>query len=484
MIANPGNVNRVHDGRACRPSIATPVSVNVVPSVLVAGDPRAHETAKAGRGPMASNPHMIAPAKMPTSLDEIRADFDAPPNVPRDRIVDLNFAMGSAPNDLVDPYLPFDWLAGPDIPNLLYNVPSRSPLSGGGAGKGSWVVSRYKDIERVYSDNDWFSNKGAAEFQALIGETFKSIPLGIDPPEHHKYRQFLIPWFSPKRLLTMEEPIRAVVREMMDEFASKGEVDMAWDFGRVYPVRIFMSLMGFPAPMFEQFLDWEWNILHSGSLETMQAALSGVVNYLRGILAEKQQAPDEHLASYIANGHVEGRPLTDDEKIGTIWFLWLGGLDTVAATISQMFRRMALEPEIQDQIRADPGLINTAVEEFLRTQPILSSARHAKLDFEWHGVQIRKGDTFSCLNPAGNFDPTVFKDPRTFDPARKPNRHFTFIAGVHLCLGAPLARRELRILLDEWFKRIPEFRVKPGTDTSVFPGLLSIRNLPLVWDVP
>jgi cytochrome P450 len=104
-------------------------------------------------------------------------------------------------------------------------------------------------------------------------------------------------------------------------------------------------------------------------------------------------------------------------------------------------------------------------------------------DFEWHGCQIKAGDSFSCLNPAGNFDPTVFKDPRTFDPARKPNRHFTFIAGVHLCLGAPLARRELRILLDEWFKRIPAFRVKPGADTTVFPGLLSIRNLPLVWDV-
>jgi cytochrome P450 len=98
-------------------------------------------------------------------------------------------------------------------------------------------------------------------------------------------------------------------------------------------------------------------------------------------------------------------------------------------------------------------------------------------------LQIKAGDSFSCLNPAGNFDPTVFANPREFDPARKPNRHFTFVAGVHLCLGAPLARRELRILLDEWFKRIPEFRLKPGADSTVFPGLLSIRNLPLVWDI-
>jgi len=419
------------------------------------------------------------------TLDSIRVDFpNAPAHVPKDRIVDLSWAMGGAPNDLVDPYEPFEWLNGEDIPALLFNPPGNSALGAGiaGMGAGSWVVTHYKDIERVYTDNDHFSNKGTAEFQRLIGETFPSIPLAIDPPDHHKYRAFLMPWFAPSRLNKMDAQIRGLVNEMMDGFVDKGEVDMAWDFGRVYPVRIFMGLMGFPPAMFEQFLEWEWNILHSGTLEKMQWALRSVLEFLRGFIAEKEREPDEHLTSYIVHGQIEGRPLTDDEKIGMVWFLWLGGLDTVAATISQMFRRMALQPEIQRRLRDDPALINTAVEEFLRTQPILSSGRRATRDFEWHGMQIKAGDSFQCLNPAGNFDPTQFVNPRQFDPARKPNRHFTFVAGIHLCLGAPLARRELRILLEEWFKRIPEFRAKPGADTTVFPGLLSIRNLPLVWD--
>ena len=422
----------------------------------------------------------------PRTLDAIRTDFpDAPAHVPKDRIVDLSWVMGGTPNDLVDPYEPAEWLAGEDIPHLLFNPPARSGLGAAVAGlnTGSWIVTHYKDIERVYTDNEHFSNKGTAEFQRLIGETFPSIPLAIDPPDHHKYRAFLMPWFAPSRLNKMDAQIRGVVREMMDGFVDKGEVDMAWDFARVYPVRIFMSLMGFPPRMFEQFLDWEWNILHSGSLETMQAALRGVLDFLRGFIAEKAREPDDALTSYIVHGEIGGVPLTEDEKIGMVWFLWLGGLDTVAATIAQMFRRMALQPEIQTQIRENPGLINTAVEEFLRTQPILSSGRRATKDFEWHGLQIKAGDSVQCLNPAGNFDPAFFPDPRTFDPARKPNRHFTFIAGIHLCLGAPLARRELRILLEEWFARIPEFRAKPGADTAVFPGLMSIRNLPLVWDV-
>ena len=420
------------------------------------------------------------------TLDDIRVDFDAPDNVPKDRIVDLTFAMGSIPNDLVDPYEPCGWLAGPEIPRLLFNPPSRQGLGAiSGGQRGNCVVTHYEDINRVYTDNEHFSNKGTAEFQRLIGETFPSIPLAIDPPEHSKYRLFLTQFLGPATITRVMEPtIRAVLDEMIDEIAEKGEVDMAWDFARVFPVRIFMGMMGFPKEMFDDFLEWEWNILHSGELEKMQWALSSVLKFLRGFIAEKEENPDEFLTSSIVHGKIQGRRFTEDEKIGMVWFLWLGGLDTVAATIAQMYRRMALQPELQKQLRENPELINGAVEEFLRTQPILSSARTATKDFEWHGIQVKKGDSFSCLNPAGNFDPARFENPREFDPTRKGNRHFTLVGGVHSCLGGHLARRELRILLEKWFEKIPgEFRVKPGADTNVFPGLLSIRNLPIVWDV-
>jgi cytochrome P450 len=421
----------------------------------------------------------------PKTLNEIRSDYQAPAHVPRDRVVDLSWAMGGVPNNLVDPYLPFEWLNGQEIPRLLYAAPARGGLASDAEGmsKGNWAVSHYEDIDRVYTDNECFSNAGTGEFQRLIGETFRSIPLAIDPPEHTKYRKFLMPFFSPLRIgRDLESRIREVVIEMIEAIAAKGEVDMAWDFGRVFPVRIFMGLMGFPKDNFDDFLEWEWNILHSGSLEKMQWAMRSVLAFLRGFMAEKEASPDDSLTSSIVNGRIEGQPLTADEKIGIIWFLWLGGLDTVAATISQMYRRMALQPSIQEQLRAHPELIAGAVEEFLRTQPILSSRRIAKKDFAWHGVEIKAGEAVTCINVAGNFDASRFPNPRVFDPKRVVNRHFTFVAGVHSCLGAHLARRELRVLLEEWFKRVPGFRVRPGADASVYPGLLSIRNLLLVWD--
>lgn len=251
------------------------------------------------------------------TLNSIRVDYPVPPHVPRDRVVDLGWALGFTPNDLRDPYEPCDWLSGPDIPRILYNPAVPGVNVGGGVspgGKGSWIVTHYKDIERVYTDNDTFSNKGAAEFQAVIGETFRSIPLAVDPPEHGKYRHYLMPHFSPARLNQMDAQIRGVVVEMIETFADKGEVDIAWDFGRVFPVRIFMALMGFPPPMFEQFLDWEWDILHSNDRGKMSAALRGVLAFLRGFIAQKEAEPDDHLVSKIVHGQIEGRSPTEEER--------------------------------------------------------------------------------------------------------------------------------------------------------------------------
>jgi len=382
-------------------------------------------------------------------------------------------------NDLLDPYLPSDILRDPDFPRIHYY-----PWPTGGNQHGAWVVTRYEDIKRVYEDNDLFSTEGVAQFQMLAGETWPSIPLGIDPPDHNRYRKFLNPWFTPVAMNAMEPRIRTILGEMIDEFALKGEVDIAYDFGRVFPVRVFFDLMGFPFTMFDQFLDWEWDILHEPDIATKAEAVRGILAYLRGFIAEKQSAPDATLGSYIANGSIEGNPLTPEEVLGMTWFLWLGGLDTVASTISQMFRHLALDPVLQARIREKPEIIPTAVEEFLRFQPLVNSGRKVKRDFIWHGVEIKAGDWVCVFNTSGNFDEKQFACPRTFDPERAPNRHFTFVGGVHNCLGAHLARRELRSLLDEWFKRIPHpFQVRPGTDTTVMPGLLSIRNLPIIWDL-
>jgi cytochrome P450 len=410
-----------------------------------------------------------------------RAPVDSPPvpaHIPPELVLDTRFANGQVVNDLFDPYSPADVLRDPSVPPIHYY-----PWPTSGNQHGAWVVTRYEDIRRVYEDNDLFSSEGVAQFQMLAGEAWPSIPLGIDPPDHGKYRKFLNPWFTPVAMKAMEPRIREIIGEMIDGFAASGEVDFAYDFGRVFPVRVFLDLMGLPFAMFDQFLAWEWDILHEPEVATKAAAVRGILAYLREFIAEKQAQPDETLGSYIANGTIGGEPLTPDEVVGMTWFLWLGGLDTVASTVSQMFRRLGMDQGLQARIRDNPEIIPTAVEEFLRVQPLINSGRKVKKDFTWYQVEIKAGDWVTVYNSSGNFDEAQFACPHRFDPERKANRHFTLAGGVHVCLGAHLARRELRVLLAEWFARIPSFRIKPDADTTVMPGLLSIRNLPLIWDV-
>jgi cytochrome P450 len=274
------------------------------------------------------------------------------------------------------------------------------------------------------------------------------------------------------------------VNGLIDNFIEKGGCDLAYDYGRLYPVRVFMALMGFPPEKLDDFLSWEYAILHSqGDIEKIKWGIASALAYLRGFIAEMRAHPAANLTNHIVHGRVEDRALTEDEIIGTVAFLWLGGLDTVAATTSLMFRRLALQPELQQTLRDNPDRIPDAVEEFLRMQPLVNSTRLVKQDHEIRGVGIKRGDHIMCFNAAGNFDPEEFEKPREFRLDRQFNRHFTLAGGPHRCLGSHLARRELRIALAEFLRRVPPFRIKPGADMTAFPGLIAAPRLPIVWDV-
>jgi cytochrome P450 len=410
------------------------------------------------------------------TAEPVILNVDVPAHVPKHLVRDLRVAMGMVPNTMQEPYDHTLRLLQDDVPPVMF-----SPFPHTHITSGLWVVTRFADISKVYQDPELSSTEGQAAFQILAGETWPVIPLGIDAPDHSKYRRFLNPWFTPKAVAAMEADIRQMANEMIDRHLADRKADFAWDFARVFPVRVFLNLMGLPFSMFEQFLEWEHEILHSRDFGKMGKACSEIIAYLRAFIDEKEASPDDGLTSRIVNGEIEGKPLTEDEKIGTVFFLWLGGLDTVASTLAQMFRRLALDHDLQQRLREQPKLHASAIEEFLRMQPLVNSTRRLKKDWEIHGVQMLKGDYVMCLTTVGNFDPAAFANPRQFDAQRPANRHFTLASGPHICLGAHLARQELRIALELWLSRVPMFSLADGDSRSVVPGLMSTRNLPLSW---
>ncbi|MGE0386230.1 MAG: cytochrome P450 [Gammaproteobacteria bacterium] len=401
---------------------------------------------------------------------------EIPAHVPPELVLEPNY---EEQNDLTDPFSTTAHVYQ-EMPPIFYTPRPRPGLF-----DGAWVVTRYEDIRNVYQNAELYSTQGAAGFNRLVGETFPMIPLGIDPPEHAKYRNMLNPFFSPKAIDELEGSIRATINELIDGFADKGACDAAYDFGRLYPVRVFLNLMGFPQSMLEQFLQWEYALLHSGgNPERIKWGIGSAIAWLRGFVEETRRNPGKSLTSYIVTAKIDGRPLTQDEIMGTVTFLWIGGLDTVAATTALMFRRLALEPALQQQLRDRPELVPGAIEEFMRMQPLVNSNRLVIRDHEIRGVKIKKGDYIQCYNSAGNFDPLEFPNPRETHFDREPNRHFTLAGGPHRCLGSHLARREMRIALGEFLRRVPPFRLAPGADRKAFPGLIAAPRVPVTWDVP
>jgi cytochrome P450 len=363
-------------------------------------------------------------------------------------------------------------------PRIVYTAPDPNMF-----GAGAWLLTKAEDIRTVLQNPEIFSSKGIAGFSRLLGQNWDLIPLELDPPEHGKFRAIMNSIFAPAKVAAMEDGVRARAVAMIDAVASKGECEFVEAFGRPFPVSIFMQLMGLPDEHMQQLNEWEYGLLHSATIEERFAGAQGFLNYLRDLIEKRRREPANDLTTFAVQAQVDGRPLTDDEVMGICFLLVVAGLDTVAASLSLHFRHVAQNPDDQARLRADPSLIPSAVEEFLRRYAIVTTSRFLTQDAEVGGVRMKKGDRVTCSTILASLDPDEFEHPMDVDITRAPNRHVAFSYGPHRCIGSHLARRELVIALEEWLKRVPPFRVKGGFAPVAPGGLLSVKELPLEWQV-
>ncbi|MBP6725361.1 MAG: cytochrome P450 [Halioglobus sp.] len=393
-----------------------------------------------------------------------------PPHVPKELVFSSGLTTGA--EFLANPH---DFMARmhEKYPPIFYDVSEHI---------NAWQFLKHEDALFALRHWEYFSNEGATPFPRDPNDYFYFIPIEIDPPEHRKYRNIVDPLFSPRGVLKLEDLIRQRSRDLLDEFADKGECEFTTAFGRPLPVSVFLDIMGLPQDMRDTFVDWAVNLLHAKDRETMGRAMANIVAYIKQAIAEKQAHPDEGVISRIAHAAPDGKPLSEKEIFGFVIFLFIGGLDTVFATLNNIWLWLARNPERVREILARPGDIDNIVEELLRRWSVTFSGRVVAQDFEMRGVKLKKGDRITCVLPACNFDPEVFPDPLevNFDRPRKTILAFT--VGVHSCMGAHLARLELKIALQEWLKRVPEFSLKPDAKIEYRPGgVVGPELVPLVW---
>jgi cytochrome P450 len=377
-----------------------------------------------------------------------------------------------SPEFLADPYTFFPAMHE-RFPPIFYDV---------GPFGNAWVLTKHEDALFALRHAEYFSNEDATPFPRDPNNYFYFIPIEIDPPEHRKYRNIVDPVVSPQGVLKLEERIRALANELIDDVIDKGECEFDEVFGRPLPVLVFLDLMGLPRDMCDTFVSWAMALLHSNDRQIMGDTLKTIGDYLTTAIAEKEANPDDGLVSRIVHAEFDGKRISDKEAFGFVTFLFIAGLDTVFATLNNIWLWLARNPERRQEIIDNPDNINAQVEELLRVFSVTFSGRTVAQDVEVRGVQMKKGDKVTSILPACNYDPDVFPNPTMVDFNRPKKIILAFTVGIHSCMGAHLARLEIKIALQEWLKRIPDFKVRPGAETVYRPGgVIGPESVPLVW---
>ena len=355
-----------------------------------------------------------------------------------------------------------------------------------GESRGEVYLNTYEDIFWAMRHPEYFTSE---DMDLYLGEQ-PQIPLEVDPPEHTKYRRLLNPQFVPREIEKLEPEVRGTVRELIDGFAARGSCDFHEELATPLPSSIFLPLMGLPRKDLPTFLQWRDDNIRpdvepgdfEGAERIRRRASHEMNDYFRAAIALRRDEPNDGLLSQIVQWKIDGEPLSERELLGMCHLLLIGGLDTVTATLDCMIAFLATHPEHRREIVDHPDRIPAAVEEMLRwLTPVMVVPRSIAQDVELRGVQLKAGDSVQLVLGSANDDEDEF-GPSAVDFSRDPNRHLAFGGSHHLCLGAHLARLELRVALDEFHRRIPDYTIADGAEIHYSLGIRQAEHLPLVFD--
>jgi cytochrome P450 len=360
----------------------------------------------------------------------------------------------------------FDHLASEvadDLFSILTRMRSLCPVTHSDQYGGFWVITKYEDVFRVAEDWETFSSAhGLTVPVAPIA--VRNLPTESDPPLHRHYKRLINPYFSPSAVLQWETKTRELVTRLIDAFIEKGRCEFMGDFARVYPALSFFDFaLNAPADEIERVAYLASKTSSPNDPEAAQcwAGLSDWIGHF--VEQRRKQPPCGDVVDAVFDAEIGDRPITEDEIVGLLQLLVLGGLETTAGALGLAMVRLCDQPEILAQLRSQPELIPTAIEEFLRLDPpFIAEARTAMRDTEIGGHQIKAGEKVLMYWTSADRDGAEFADPDTFVMDRPKNRHLTFGVGIHRCAGSNLARMNMRIALEEIARRLEDLRLEDG----------------------
>ena len=349
---------------------------------------------------------------------------------------------------------------------------------------GIWGISRYHDVVEVEKDPARYTSSLGSR-PRILGDVSS---INNDDPLHQNKRRLVARRFTPRSVNQHEDQVRAVAADLIDRVAPAGACEVVHDLAAPLPARIIGEMLGFPPELAPRCQHWsEVTMLSGGTYPadggapqageaTMTAVLEFAAVTLETLEARRRE-PRDDLLSVWAHAEVEfpdgtTRPLTDYEIVHEALLLLDGGAETTRTVIGTMCLELIRHPEQRARLAAEPGILaETGVDEFIRwVTPILNMRRTATVDHELGGEHIRAGDELLLMYGSANRDERAFEHPDVLDVTRPHNNHVAFGFGTHFCLGASLARLEIRVMFEELLARLPPFRLAPGAEPTKVPS--------------
>jgi cytochrome P450 len=362
-----------------------------------------------------------------------------------------------------------------------------------------WAITKHADIMAIERDNELFLSEprpllataaaddmGKEQLEAGMG--LRTL-IHMDDPHHRKVRQIGSDWFRPKAMRDLKVRVDELAKRYVDKMADLGpECDFVTEIAVDFPLYVIMSLLGLPEEDFgrmhaltqEMFGGDDDEYKRGGTLEEQFAVLLDFFTYFSELTASRRAHPTGDLASAIANGLIDGEPLSDVDTASYYVIVASAGHDTTKDAISGGMLALVNNPGELDRLRSDPGLMGTAVEEMIRwSTPVKEFMRTASADTTIRGVDIAKGESVYLAYVSGNRDEEVFADPFRFDVGRDPNKHVAFGYGIHFCLGAALARMEMASLFTELVSRLDSIELAGTPELSATTFVGGLKHLPI-----
>jgi cytochrome P450 len=380
------------------------------------------------------------------------------------------------------------WVANP-YP-IWDELRAKCPVAHSDRYGGTWVPVRHDDIAAIAYDTEHFTSRSVVVSEVRPGPDDPPAPIGLappitsDPPFHKEARRLLLPAFSAKRIAELEPFTRKLCGELLGAVVGRAEFDAAVEYAQHIPVRVIVRMLGFPqedAEIFRRFIRMVLEDVDLSAEDRQAQADEGELEaYMDARIAEHQAHPQDDLTSFLLDAELDGTKLDPDHVRGTMVLLMIAGIDTTWSAIGASLWHLAQHPEDRQHLAREPELFDTAVEELLRAYAPVTMARLVAKDLDFRGCPMREGDWVLLPFPAANRDRDVFADANQVHLDRTENRHAAFGLGMHRCLGSHLARMELRVALDTWMKRYPDFELAdPGAVTWSAGQVRGPRKLPI-----